>query len=101
MTAIDNIITPRIELAVRSTTASTEQDTTIVTANLDRVERAGITASFENVSERNNTNHELNANDETRQNIPYKVSEFLATITRFDQQSHTHYSRGIVATAQP
>ena len=75
LTAIDNIITPRIELAVRSINVYSGRDATSVTANSKRGERIWITASFENVSERNNTLHVLNANDETRRNIPDEVSE--------------------------
>ena len=51
-----------------------------------------ITASFENVSERNNTFHALNVNDETRKNITDEVSELSVLGTHFDRQSHTHHS---------
>ena len=67
LAAMDNIITPRIELAVKSVNASSGRDVASVTANSECGERIGITASFENVSKRNNTLHELNANDETRE----------------------------------
>ena len=75
LTAINSIITPRIELAVRSISASSGRDAASVTANSELGERVGIIASFENVSERNNTFHELNTNDETRVNIADEVSE--------------------------
>ena len=52
----------------------------------------GITASFENVSDGSNTFYELNANDETRGNIPDEVSEFPVPETHFDRQSHTDNS---------
>ena len=38
--------------------------------NSKRGESTEIAASFENASERNNTFHELNTNDEIRKNIP-------------------------------
>ena len=63
--AIDDIITPRIELAVRSINAPSRRDAASVSANSERGECIGITASFEYVSERDNTFIELNGNDET------------------------------------
>ena len=63
LTAIDSVITPKIELAVRSINASSGQDATNVTANSELGEHIGITASFENVSERNNIVHVVNTND--------------------------------------
>ena len=65
LTTIDNIITPVIELAVRSVNASSGLNAINITANLERGRRIGITASFENVSERINTLHVLNTIDET------------------------------------
>ena len=77
LTAIDNILIyyPRIQLAVRSINASSRQDVTSVTANSKRGKRIRFTASFENVSERNNTLPVLNTNDDSRKNIPDEVSE--------------------------
>ena len=49
------IITLRIELAVRSLNASSARDAASITANSKREICIGITASFENLSERNNT----------------------------------------------
>ena len=65
LTAIDNNITPRIELVVGLMNASSGRDATSVTAISKREEHTGITASFENVSARNNTFLVLNVNDET------------------------------------
>ena len=66
LTAIDSILTPEIELALRSINASSGRDAISVVLSSERGEHIGITALFENVSQRNNTLHMLNTNDETR-----------------------------------
>ena len=86
LTAVDKIIRSRIELAVRSINTSPGRDPASVTAFLKRVERKGITASFENVSEKHNTFHAINANDDTWGNIPDEVSELLVPRTHFYRQ---------------
>ena len=89
---VDIIITPRVELAVRSINASSGQDATSVKANLEPEEQVGTTTSFENVSERNDTLHALNTNDEIRRNISEEVSELLVPGTHFDRQLHTRHN---------
>ena len=74
LTAIVSIVAPNIELAIRSMNASSGQDATSVTANSELGEHIGITAFFENASENNNVLHISNVNDETRNNIPGKLS---------------------------
>ena len=69
LTAIDNIVAPKIELAIRSINASSGRDVTSVTANSERGEHVGINASFENASGNNNILRVSNVNDETRHNI--------------------------------
>ena len=92
LTAIENILAPKIELAIRSINASSGLDATSVTANSERGERVGINASFENASENNNTLRVPNVNDETRLDIPDEVSELSVPETRFDRQPQTHHS---------
>ena len=91
LTAIDNITAPKIELAIRSINASSGRDVASVTANSERGEHIGINASFENASGNNNTLHASNVNDETRHDIPDKVSKLSAPETHFDRQAHTHH----------
>ena len=91
LTAIENIVAPKIELAIRSINASSRRDVTSVTANSERRERVGINASFENASENNNTLRVPNVNDESRLNIPDEVSEMSVPETRFDRQPQTHH----------
>ena len=97
-TAIDNIITPRVELAVRSINVSSRRDAVSVTAISEREEHIGIFASLANISERNLTFRELNTSDETRGNIPYEAKEFLVPRTHFDRQSHTHHRFNLTGT---
>ena len=90
--AIDNIVAPKIELAIRSINASSGRDVTSVTADSERGEHVGINASFENASGNNNILRVSNVNDETRHNVPDEVSELSVPETHFDRQTHTHHS---------
>ena len=92
LTASDSVITPKIELAFRSINASSGRDATSVMASSAHGEHIGITASFENVSERINTLHVFNTNDETRNDVPDAVSEMSVSGTQFDRQPHTHHT---------
>ena len=95
LTAIDNIVAPKTELAIRSINASSGRDVTSVTANSERAEHIGINASFENASGNNNIPLVSNVNDETRHNIPDEVSELSVSETHFDRQAHTHHNAAI------
>ena len=92
LTAIDNIVAPKIELAVRSINASFGRDLTSVSANSEGREHSGTNPLFENASENNSTLGVTNINDETRHNIQDEVSELSVPGTLFDRQSHTHHS---------
>ena len=91
LTAIDNIVAPKIELAIRSINASSGRDVTSVTANSERGQHVGINASFENASGNNNILHVSNVNDQTRHNIPDEISELSVQETHIDRQAHTHH----------
>ena len=90
LTAIDNIVAPKIELAIRSINASSGRDVTSVSANSKRREHVGINAFFENASGNNNTLGVSNVNDETQHNTPDEVSGLSVPETHFDRQPHTH-----------
>ena len=92
MTAIENLVAPKIELTIKSINASSERDVTSVNANSERGEHVGINASFENASENNNFLHISNVNDETRHNIPDEVTELSVPETHLDRQPHTHHN---------
>ena len=91
LTAIDNIVTPKIELAIRSINASSGRDVTSVSATSERRERVGVNASFENASRNKDTLDVSNVKDETRHNIPDEVSELSVPETHFDRQAQTHH----------
>ena len=65
LNSIDNIVTPKIELAIRSINASSGRDATSVSASSERREHVAINASFENASGNDNTLGVSNVNDET------------------------------------
>ena len=93
LTAVDNIVAPKIELAIRSINTSSVQDATSVIANSERGEHVGIDASFQNVSGNNIVQHVPNGIDETRNNLPDEESELSVPKTRFEQQTHTNHNR--------
>ena len=63
--AIENIVAPKIESAIRSMNASSGQDVTSASATSERREYIGLKVPFENASEDNNTLGVTNVNDET------------------------------------
>ena len=91
LTAIDNIVAPKIELAIRSISASSGRDLTSVSVNSERREHVGINAPFENASGNNDTQVISKVNDETRHSITEEVSELSVPETHFDRQPHTHH----------
>ena len=93
MAAIDNIVAPKIEFAIRSENASSGQDVTSVHAKSERGEHVGINALFEKASGNNNILHVPIVNDETRHNIPDKVSELSIPEKLFDRQTHTYHNK--------
>ena len=91
LTAIDDIVTPKIELAIRSINASSGRDVTSVSTNSERREHVGINAPFENASRNDDTLGVSNVNDETRHNNPDEVSELSVPETHLDRQPQTHH----------
>ena len=91
LTAIDNIVAPKIELAFRSINASSGRDVASVSANSECREHMGINASIESASENNNTLGVTNVNDVTRCNSKDGVSELSVPGTQFGRQSLIHH----------
>ena len=91
LTAIDNIVAAKIELAIRSINASSGRDVTSVFANSECREHMGINASIENASENNNTLGVTNVNDVTRCNSKDGISELSVPGTQFGRQPLIHH----------
>ena len=98
LVAIDNIVAPKIELAIRSINASSGQDMTSVSGNSERRDHERINASFGSASENNRTLGLANTNDETRRNPHDIVSELQVAGTQFDQLSPTHHVASVGCT---
>ena len=88
LTAVDNIVAPKIELAIRSINASFGRDATSVTANSECREHEEINVSFENASGNSKVQQIPYGNHETRKDTPDEVSELSVPETRFDRQTH-------------
>ena len=91
LTAIDNIVAPKIELAIRSINSSSGRDVTSVSANSERRKHVVINAPFENASRNNDTLDVSNVNDKNRHNISDEVSGLSVPETHFDRQPHIHH----------
>ena len=91
LTTIENLVAPKIELAIRSINAISGRVVASVSANSERREHVGIITSFENASGNNNMPNVTNAIDESGHNVPDEVSELSVPETHFDRQAHTHH----------
>ena len=91
LTAFDNIVVSKIELAIRSMDASSGRYAASVAANSECREHVGINGSFENAPGNNNIQQASNGNDEIRNKISDEVSELSVPETPFDRQTHTHH----------
>ena len=92
LTAIDNIVVPKIGIAIGSINASSGRDASSVKANSERGEHLVISASFENASGNNNVLNVSNVNDGTLHNISDEVSELSVPETHFYRQTLIHHS---------
>ena len=98
LTAIDNIVALKTDLAIRSIKASSGRDVTSESANSERRDYIGYNTSFKNASGNNNIPHVSNVIGETQHNIPVELSELSAPETRFDRQTHTHHTSVLYCT---
>ena len=100
LTAMDKMVNPWIELAVKSTNACSGQNAVDRTVNLERGEHTGITASLENVSDRDNTSPEISTNDETGGHVTDEVRELSGPRTNLDRQPRAYHSETAIASVK-
>ena len=91
LTNIINIITPRVDVALRLMNASSGRGASSVKANSEQEERVVITVSFENESEKNNKFQDFSANAETRRNFSNEKIDLSVPGTQFDRQTQNHH----------
>ena len=91
LTTTDNIVAPKIELAIRSINAPSGRNATSVVANLERGEHVEVNVPFGNASGNKKVQQVPYGKDETRNDIPDDVSELSVPETRFDRQAHTRH----------
>ena len=90
--AIGSIITPKIEIAVRSRNKYSGRDATSVTANSESGKAQGLLPVMKTHPEKINTLSVLNTNDESQNNISDEVSELSVAGIAVDHQPHNHHS---------
>ena len=90
---MDNIITPVIEVAIRSLSASYGRDIAGVTANSERGQELGISARYENICDRNVAFYQLKLTNETRGYNHDEMSKIPASEADLDRQPHAHHNR--------
>ena len=94
LTAIGNLLIPRVELALKSVNVSTGHVVGSVVLDLDqrdfseKVEGLQITASS-----RINANTDLNEIDETRSNNTIEAGELLVNEMNVDRHEHSHLTQ--------
>ena len=92
LTAIENLVIPRIELAMKSVNASTERVEVSVVLNPDQRDFSGNIESLQlTASSRLNSHTNLNRFDETRGNITVESGDLLVNGRNIDRQTHTHH----------
>ena len=91
LTAIDSIIDPEVELGNSSMNACSGQDATSVTANSECEEHKGITATFEEVSEGNDSIHVCSTIDETQHYISVNLGKLSVPGTIFHRLPHRFF----------
>ena len=92
MTAMDNSVMPRFEMAVRSVTASSGLRPDSVIQKPDQRDFSGNTVGTSLITPSSRTDLNINHKkfDETRNNETTEDGHFTALRSNFDQQWHSH-----------
>ena len=93
LTAIDNVVIPRVGMAVKSITGSTGHGTNSKVQNPDRRDFIGHIKNtpLMSASSRLDLDAELNRNDETRNNEDFEEGDFPALRPNYDRRMHAHH----------
>ena len=94
LTAIDNVVYPRVEMAVKSITGSTGHGTNSEVQNPDRRNFLGNIRNFllMSASSRLDLDNEINRNDETCYNEDFKDDDLPALRPNYDRRTHAHHT---------
>ena len=100
MTAIDIVVIPRVDMAVRSITGSSGHRPNSTVLNPDRRDFIGNTDNtpLKSASSRLDLNIDQERIDETRDNENFEDGDFLAIRHNYDRQAHAHHSQIIFFT---
>ena len=94
LTAIDNVVIPRVELAVKSITGSAGHGTSSEVQNPDRRDFLGNIRNtlVMSASSRLDLDNELNRNDETRNDVDLEEGDFPALNFNYDRREHADHN---------
>ena len=94
LAAIANLVSPRVDLAIRLANALSGRDPGIVLYDPDQRVFSGNTEEIPHMTtaDRLNSNTETNRIDETRDNTRVEACDSPAFENNFDRRTHTHYS---------
>ena len=95
LTAIDNVVMARVEMAVKSITSLARHGTSSEVQNPDwKVFLGNIrNTPLMSASRWLDLDNEINRNDETRSDVDFEDSDFPALKPNFDRREHAHHSR--------
>ena len=94
LSAMDNVVIPRGEMAVRTITGSTGHGLNSTIQNPDRRDFVGnrVSTLFKSASSRLDLNIDQDRKDETRDFEKFQDGNFPVLRTNFDRQSHAHHT---------
>ena len=87
LTAIENLVIPRVELAMRSANASSGRSVDCYVLELDQGDFSGNIEGLQM-----NSHSDLNRIDENRGNITVEGGGLLVNERNIERQTHTHHS---------
>ena len=96
LTASENLVIARAELAMESVNASSRRDVDIVVPDPERrIFAANIKGLQMTASTRRISNSNLNKINETRCNFTVNGTDLSVSIRKFDRRTYTHHNNGL------